>query len=110
MVWQSKLGDQLGRPELLSDDMIRQRSLTSLPSAVTNQFPAGFALLEAALKVGSKETMPSPEEWHVTLGIRPILDRNFKSYPVLVVRRRNGRFVERSQPIKMDSAQKVISA
>lgn len=69
MVWDTDVSAQLNRMELLSDEIIRRRRIDLLPDAIVKRFPKGFALLQTALKAGSPDAMPSPQEWLQLLGV-----------------------------------------
>jgi len=72
LVWQPAMADRLGRDELLSNDMVRGRTLSELPSDVTSAWAAGFDLLRQALEAPGPEHMPSPRAWLEAVGGPPV--------------------------------------
>ncbi len=71
MVWQPATRLELGREELLTTDMIRQRDLGPLPEALRRQWPEGFTLLARALEAPSLQRMPDPRIWLEAVGGPP---------------------------------------
>jgi serine/threonine protein kinase len=86
MVWQPGYGEDLGRAELLSTDMIEQRSLSGLPGHFSASWPEGFKLLRQALEAKEPAHMPSARQWLEVVGGPPVAP------PRLALRnpRRNG--------------------
>ncbi|MDO8608848.1 MAG: hypothetical protein Q7R40_20130 [Phaeospirillum sp.] len=90
MVWSLQVENLLGRNELLSPQEILGRSLSSLPSSVTNAWPTGFALLERAIQAGSIADLPSPEDWLGVLGISLWTEKKFTNPPFFEFYQRSG--------------------
>lgn len=82
MTWQPKTSDHLKRHELLTTDMIVNRSLAGLPGDLIAAWPEGFSLLQGALLAHRPEEMPGPRSWLAAVGGPPVAP------PLLVVRRR----------------------
>ncbi|MBB6255415.1 hypothetical protein [Nitrospirillum iridis] len=90
MVWSPQVETILGRNEILSSQEIQSRSLSSLPDNVTKAWPAGFALIEHAMRAGSISDLPSPEDWLAALGISLWNQQEFKKQPYLEFYKRSG--------------------
>lgn len=67
MIWDSQMADDLGREELLDEQIIQTRDLRALRE-LSGRWPAGFELLEQAFSAASYEDMPSPRRWLAAVG------------------------------------------
>src|SRR5262249_34642934 len=70
--------------QLLPDDVIVSRDLSRLPTRIIDNFPAGFLLLDKALRVSSPNDMPSPEDWLRVLGF-DAEPWNYRGHPMITV-------------------------
>lgn len=89
MVWENDTYQQLGRGELVGEEVILKRTITSIPPTIRSRFPTGFDLLETALNARTIEDMPTPENWLNALGVKSVVPQIFLAPPKIICRRRN---------------------
>jgi len=90
MVWNTKLAKKLGRGQLVDEANVKTRQLSDIPDNVKSSFSAGFNLLERALRAGSCQDMPAPDEWLNCFGVQSVLPAPFKTAPQVIFYRRKG--------------------
>lgn len=106
MVWPNKAEDIEDREQLLTDDMIERRSLDGVPKDLVREWPAGFDLLEHALRAQTIQNMPSPAQWlgALDVNIGPGPAKSFSGRPLIDLFRRHGSQAPRLvKQVRLDS-------
>jgi serine/threonine protein kinase len=90
MVWDESVTQELGREELLTNEIIQKCDLTPLPVKIRNKWKEGFDLLQDALRAKDIAEMPSPAAWLDILKGLPSITVPFTGRPQVNVSRRKG--------------------
>lgn len=88
MVWGNDTSEKLGRGELLSEEALARRNISTIPNEIKGRFASGFALLEQALRASSCRDMPSPKDWLKLFGVVSVVQSAFKGHPRASFKRR----------------------
>jgi hypothetical protein len=97
MIWDESVTKELGREELLDNEIIRGRDLAKLSSKITQKWKEGSDLLQDALKAKKITDLPSPDAWLDLISGLQAPVAPFIGRPLVNVYRRRGarEFVKR---------------